>query len=141
AEVFATADLPQALFDAMIDARTENPAQLDDAARDAYLDATSGNLMRLASRILGGEHDDLAREAGIAYGLAGLLRNRAVRDDRAVRTDARRRYDAARLLPKPGRALAAFLPASLVPLYLKTMQPSLHRKQLALLRGALLGRV
>ena len=52
----------------------------DDATRDAYLDATSGNLMRLAARILGAgdAHDDLAREAGIAYGLAGLLRSQAV---------------------------------------------------------------
>jgi len=141
AEVLAAADLPQALFDAMIDARAENPAELGDAARGAYLDATSGNLMRLASRILGDVHDDLAREAGIAYGLAGLLRNRAVRDDRVVREDARRRYDAARRLPKPGSALPAFLPATLVPLYLKTVQPALHRKQLVLLRGALLGRV
>ena len=41
------------------------------------LDATCGTLMRLAARILGGDapHDALAREAGIAYGLAGLLRS------------------------------------------------------------------
>jgi len=141
AEAFAAAELPAGVFDAMIDARAESPAQLEGAARDAYLDATSGNLMRLASRILGAAHDDLAREAGLAYGLAGLLRNRAVRDDARLRAEIRRRYDAARRCPKPGRALAAFLPAALVPLYLKNLAPTQHRKQLALLRGALLGRV
>jgi len=142
AEVFAAAELPSHLFDAMIDARAEDPVQLaDDAARDAHLDATSGNLMRLASRILGSVRDDLAHQAGIAYGLVGLLRNRAVSGDAAMKEAARRRYDAAHLLPKPGGALAAFLPAALVPLYLRRIDPPLYRKQLALLRSTLRGRV
>jgi phytoene synthase len=77
AELFAQHDLPTELFEAMIDAREDDMADhvFDDlAALEAYADATAGNLMRLASRILGNPRDDLAREAGIAQALAGLLR-------------------------------------------------------------------
>lgn len=47
----------------------------DFAGLETYLDATGGTLMRLAARILGGD-PDVAREAALAYGLAGLLRSR-----------------------------------------------------------------
>lgn len=79
AEVLRAHDLPQALFDQMIDARErdldEMPFQ-DMTGLETYGDATSGNVMRLAARILGaGERLDAeAREAGIAYAIAGLLR-------------------------------------------------------------------
>jgi phytoene synthase len=79
AEALRAHDLPQALFDQMIDAREwdleEMPFQ-DMASLETYADATSGNVMRLAARILGaGEGlDAAAREAGIAYAIAGLLR-------------------------------------------------------------------
>ena len=71
--------LPRALFDAMIEARE---ADLEEtpftvmAQLQSYADATSGNVMRLALRILGAgdAFDAAAREAGIAYALAGLLR-------------------------------------------------------------------
>ena len=62
---------------ALIEARA---ADLDPAppptlaALRAYADATSGELMRLALRILGVAADAAAREAGIAYALVGLLR-------------------------------------------------------------------
>jgi phytoene synthase len=48
----------------------------DMAGLETYADATSGNIMRLAARILGaGESLDAAsRDAGIAYAIAGLLR-------------------------------------------------------------------
>lgn len=48
------------------------PATLEELR--AYADATSGELMRLALRVLGVEADAVAREAGIAYALIGLLR-------------------------------------------------------------------
>jgi phytoene synthase len=70
-------DLPPELFDAMIDAREDDMADHvfgDMAALEAYADATAGNLMRLAARVLGEAQDDLARQAGIAQALAGLLR-------------------------------------------------------------------
>jgi phytoene synthase len=79
AEVLRAHDLPQALFDQMIDAREWDLDEMpfaDMAGLETYADATSGNLMRLAARVLGaGENlDEAAREAGIAYAIAGLLR-------------------------------------------------------------------
>jgi len=79
AEVLRAHDLPQNLFDQMIDAREcdldEMPFQ-DMARLETYADATSGNVMRLAARILGAgaRLDAAARDAGIAYAIAGLLR-------------------------------------------------------------------
>ena len=154
ASLFAAVDLPPELFHAMIDARQFDllEGSFDGRpARDAYVDATSGNLMRLAARILGAEDrfEHLAREAGAAYGLTGLLRNRAyghrrvfVADAEAAERDARAHFDIARR-SRPGAALPAFLPATLVPLYLKNpaKQVSLHRCQLALLAAALRGRL
>ncbi len=78
-EALRAYDLPQALFDQMIDAREwdldEMPFQ-DMTSLEDYADATSGNVMRLAARILdaGERLDAAAREAGIAYAIAGLLR-------------------------------------------------------------------
>jgi phytoene synthase len=77
AEVFAGVDLPIELFDAMIEARSLDAANETFAgieALESYCDATSGNLMRIAARILGADIGDLAREAGIAYALTGILR-------------------------------------------------------------------
>ena len=58
-------DLPQVLFDGMIDAREMDLEEMpfpDMANLEAYADATSGNVMRLAARILGaGDRLDPAR--------------------------------------------------------------------------------
>ena len=72
-------DLPQVLFDRMIDAREMDLDEMpfpDMASLEAYADATSGNVMRLAARILGAGDgfDSGLREAGVAYAIAGLLR-------------------------------------------------------------------
>ena len=77
AALSAAHDLPLAQFEAMIDARESDAAEFafeDLAALEAYADATSGNLMRLAAQMLGAPNDALAREAGIAHALAGILR-------------------------------------------------------------------
>src|ERR1700749_2563500 len=144
AATFAAADVPADLLDAIIDARSFDLNRgrfADDASRDEYVSATSGNLMRLASRMLGSERDDLAHEAGLAYGLAGLLRNQAVTgreilpDVATAKADALAHLVKARRMKKPGVSLAAFLPASLVPLYVHkpAKDISLHRRQLRLL--------
>jgi phytoene/squalene synthetase len=152
AMTYAATKLPHELLDAIIDARSfdlnRGPFS-EDATRDAYLDATSGNLIRLASRILGAEHEALAHEAGLAYGLAGLLRNQAVTgreilpDIATAKADALSHLAKARRLKKPGASLAAFLPASLVPLYMHkpAKDVPLHRKQWTLLSRALRGHV
>ena len=152
AATFAVIDIPPEPLDAIIDARSfdlNRGAFPEDAARDAYLDATSANLMRMASHILGAEHDALAHEAGLAYGLTGLLRNQAVTareilpDAATAKADALSHLAKARRLKKPGASLAAFLPASLVPLYVHNPAKDvpLHRKQWTLLSRALRGRV
>src|SRR5258707_1068 len=48
----------------------------DFAGLESYVDSTSGGLMRLAAQILGGAPgiEQTLREAGLAYGLSGLLR-------------------------------------------------------------------
>jgi phytoene/squalene synthetase len=79
ARTVRTHALPRGIVDAMIEAREADLEETPFASLEQmenYADATSGNLMRLAARILGaGETEDaLAREAGIAYALAGLLR-------------------------------------------------------------------
>jgi phytoene synthase len=190
AEVFAAVDLPNELFDAIIDARafdldTEPFATLD--ALEVYADATSGNLMRLAARVLGddGRHGDLALEAGIAMALTGILRaipfhasrrklflpadmlsevdieetfaGRETANLKAVigliAARAREHLAKARRMPKPGTALAAFLPAALVPGYIRLVakpafdpfktpaEVPVYRRQLALLRASLRARV
>ena len=188
AELFAASMLPNDLFDAILNARAfdatpdlfANWSDVED-----YCDATSGNLMRLAARILGGgeAQDTLAREAGIAYAIAGLIRSLRFHAARhkvylpqdllgavgllpdqimAGKFDAKvkaaiaqtilkadEHFRAARLVQAPRSLLPAFLPATLVPLYLgrakrRSFDPlkhsgdiAQHRKQLALLRAAL----
>ncbi len=71
--------LDRSLFDDLINAREFDldPAPFADLPQlEAYADATSGNLMRLAARVLGAGDalDKHARNAGIAYAITGLLR-------------------------------------------------------------------
>jgi phytoene/squalene synthetase len=190
AEVFAHADVPAAMLDAMIDARSFDASYeffADMAALETYADATSGNLMRIAARILGddGSADMLAREAGISYALCGILRALPFHAGRrklflpvslladkgltaedifsgqetgkikriigVIGACATEHLDAARKLPKPGQALAAFLSATTVPAYLKVMTRRnfnpfrdradilMLRRQLAILRASLRG--
>ena len=53
----------------------------DFAALEAYLDATSGALMRIAAGIVGGDPGRVG-QAGVAYGLTGLLRSLAFHNRR-----------------------------------------------------------
>lgn len=71
--------LPRELFDELIDARENDLAEAPFSTFetfDAYADATSGHVMRLAARILGASDslDADARDLGIAYALTGLCR-------------------------------------------------------------------
>ncbi len=192
ADLFRAVDLPQGLFDAMIDARAfdSSTATIETFEQlEAYCDATSGNLMRLVARVLGAGDscDALAREAGVAYGLSGLLRTLPFHtarhklylpmgllrilsiseEDVFARHDGRKlkaainqtaihgrdHFYKARGMARPKKALAAFLPATLAPLYLKRMtrrwfdpfvhtaDVPVHRRQLALLGAAMRGRI
>jgi 15-cis-phytoene synthase len=79
AELFARSGPPLELFETMIEARQfDVSAEIfpDMRALVSYADATSGALMRIALQILcdGAGPGDVAHEAGVAYGLAGVLR-------------------------------------------------------------------
>ena len=180
AETLAANDLPEEIFERMIAARSFDVSQelfADMGALEEYADATSGSIMRLAARVLGaGETlDELAREAGIAVALAGLLRAlpfhaarrklflpgnllieamlspeeifagqggdklRKIKNE--IARVARTHLAAARRLAKPREALPAFLPASLVPLYLKRSDAPLWRRQIALLGASVRGQI
>jgi len=60
---------------------------------------------------------------------------------RQVSLKARDAFLAARQAPKPGAALAAILPAALVPVYLRKLRTGkdvpIHRRQMALLSAAM----
>jgi phytoene synthase len=69
--------LDRSLLDSMIAAREQDlagepPASL--AALEAYLEATSSNLLRAQLAVLGAEADEAAQHVGIAWGLVGLIR-------------------------------------------------------------------
>jgi phytoene synthase len=165
-------------FEAIVAARAFDSSAdqfADFAALENYLDATSGAVMRAAAKILGGD-PAVTREAGLAYGLTGLLRalpfhsgrhklylpldllsalNLAQEDffhleknderltaaRRQVALRARDHFLAARKGVKPGAALAAVLPAALVPVYLRKLfrgqDVPIHRRQMALLSAAM----
>lgn len=82
AEIVRQHHLPIDLLEAMISAREndidpEVAMSLDET--EAYLDATAGNLIRLSLQVSGlaagqGRVTEMARHAGIAYGLTGLIR-------------------------------------------------------------------
>lgn len=79
AAVLKRFELPQRLFDAMIDARSfdVSPHAFDSiGALEKYGAETVGSLIQLGVRILGGgeRYDEQAREAGVAYALTGILR-------------------------------------------------------------------
>jgi phytoene synthase len=122
AETFRVHNLPQALFDRLIEAR------MNDGAGADFADATVGSLMRLMACVLGGEAD--MRDAAIAYGLAG--RENAL---------AQAHHAAAKRIRYPRALLPAVLPAALVPLYCKTADPPLWRKQIVYLSASLRGRI
>ena len=178
AALFAERGTALAPFEALIAARAFDSSAdhlPDFAGFEAYVDSTSGALMRLAAQVLGAEAHkvaDVTREAGLAYGMAGLIRAlpfhnnrhklylpldllaalsiapeeffhlektdpRLIAAMRQVGLKARDHFFAARA-HRPGAALAAILPAALVPVYLRKMTRDIpiHRRQMALLSAA-----
>ena len=75
--LFATGKVALGDFESLIAARSFDASAeqfADFAALETYLDYTGGRVMRLAIQVLGG-NADLAREAALAFGLAGLIRS------------------------------------------------------------------
>lgn len=172
AELLARAPACSAALQALIDARAAEISSApfaDLAALELHAEATSGALMQTAAYLLDPECGvgEAAREAGTAYGLAGILRAipfQATRGKTFLPADllaaegnikavshvaraARNHLERARRLPVPRRVVAAILPASLVPAYLSRVirrdgsEVSLVRRQLTLLGAAVLQRL
>src|SRR4029077_7966058 len=79
AELFRRHDVPADFLESMLAAREFDVSRGVFETFDAlvsYLDATSGNLMRMAAIVLAPEHssNSLARDLGVAFGLTGVLR-------------------------------------------------------------------
>ena len=105
---------------------------------EGYLGETSSSLIQMAALILGKGAAEAAGLAGVAFGLAGVLRLQKTRylpRDMVQRhgeketinqlcTHARKRLTEARALlgSIPAQALPAFLPASLTQLYLRRIE-------------------
>lgn len=118
---------------------------------EGYLGETSSVLIQMAALILAGPEAQAAAEAaglaGVAHGLAGLLRARPIHSARGQNylppdmdvtgaiQHARRRLAEARALTSriPAAALVAFLPVSLTGLYLDRLE---HRGDTALTTAA-----
>ena len=185
AALFAASPIKLEELEALIAARAFDSSAdyfADFTALEGYVDSTSGRLMRLAAQILNAPAGiaGTLREAGLAYGLTGLLRalsfhngrhklylpldllsalnltpevffhlepndQRLAGAVRQVALKARDHFLAARQSPKSGSALAAILPAALVPVYLRKLSRSrdvpIHRRQMALLSAAMKGRL
>jgi phytoene synthase len=171
-ELLARTTVSGAALEALIDARDDEITSApfaDIAALETHVDATSGALMRVAANILdaGAETGQLTCEAGIAYGLAGILRSipfhaargkalipehmQVVKGNAEVISNfarvARYHFEQARSMPIPRAIVPAILPASLVPAYLSRVtrrgcsEVSLFRRQLILLRAATFARL
>jgi phytoene synthase len=174
--LFTQGHLALADLEALIAARAFDSSAdhfADFAALENYLDQTSGAVMRLAARLLGGK-PGLTGEAALAFGLTGLIRSlpfhnarhklylpldllsvlhltpqdffhlekgdpRLLAASRQTALKARDHFLAARAAPRPGAALAAILPAALVPVYLRKLgrEVPIHRRQMALLSAAM----
>lgn len=158
AEAIRGHQLPRPLFDELIDAREADlePAPFADMdALEAYADATSGNVMRLAADVLSGDAtpDDVARHAGVAYALIGLVRSRSFHEVRghAVLPPgvsegqvAQHALDLMKNMPRVARGyLPAFLPAALVRTYARALSTEVPRfqKQRAMAWAMLRGRL
>ena len=163
AEMLLRCDIPRFWIDRLIDGRARDldPQPFTDtaAARD-YARQTSGQLMQIAVKVLGGEPDERMLHAGEAWGLTGLARSYGYYHDRILQNlafedlvaAARESYDAAR-----GTSQADIFPAlayaALIPKFLKRMTRSAFdpktdkvvygplSKQFRLLNAGLRGRI
>lgn len=158
AEVIGAHGLPRKWFDGVVDAREADlePAPFADMdALEAYADATSGKVMRLAADVLeaGATLDEVARSAGIAYALIGLARARPFHQARGHAAlppgvteghIAQRALDLLKNMPRFARRyLPAFLPGALVRTYARALNTEVPRfqKQRAMAWAMLRGRL
>lgn len=152
---------PLPVIEALLEARGRDLEQTPfatDSERRAYVDATAGNVMRLAVRACGadpGAHDALIRDAALAWGCTGLLRAEqswSVRGRRVQAADeettealtvcARAAYDAVHAMAKaPAQIFPALGYVAIAPLYLKALERGKRDTPLLLRQGKLVAAV
>jgi len=135
AEMLKRCDVPRFWVDRLIDGRARDldPQPFEDmaAARD-YARQTSGQLMQIAVKVLGGEPDEAILQAGEAWGLTGLARAYGFYHDRILQNlsfedligSARESYAAARKQSPQAEIFPALAYVALVPSFLKRMTRS-----------------
>ena len=131
AEMLLRCDVPRFWIDRLIDGRARDldpQPFINIAAAREYARQTSGQLMQIAVKVLGGEPDDLVLKAGEAWGLTGLARSYGYYHDRILQNlafddlidAARETYTAAH-----GKSEANIFPAlayaALIPKFLDRM--------------------
>ncbi len=153
AKTIAFADLPKHSLSNLVIAREFD--LYDDAMPslndlEGYLGETSSSIIQMASLILGVNVPQATGLAGVAIGIAKILRSGRksllpadmvqklgeVETINQLRAHARKRLAEARVVDIPPNALPAFLPASLTELYLKTQMVSQLRRQFTLWQAA-----
>ena len=134
AEMLRRTNVPRFWVDRLIDGRARDldPQPFEDmeAARD-YARQTSGQLMQIAVKILGGEPNGAVLKAGEAWGLTGLARSYRYYHDRILQNlefevlieAARETYNAARGSFQ-NDVFPAIAYAALIPKFLKLMSRS-----------------
>ena len=147
-------NLARAPLEAMVEARfsdLEPDALAEDAALDAYIDATAGALMALAVAAVAGVEAHSGRPAARAWGLAGLLRLRQAGVQRlparwtdaavteAVRDALREARTGVGALPVTAFPCVAY--ATLARAYAAGRSPSELEKRLRLTAAVLTGRL
>jgi len=132
AEMLTRTDVPRFWIDRLIDGRARDldPQAFSDMteARD-YARQTSGQLMQIAVKVLGGSPDDSVLRAGEAWGLTGLGRSYGYYHDRALQnlgfadvlTAARETYESAKP-DVPTAVFPAIAYAALIPKFLNRME-------------------
>lgn len=163
AEMLRRTDVPRFWIDRLIDGRARDldpQAFADLAAAQDYARQTSGMLMQIAVKVLGGEPNDRIMHAGEAWGLTGLARSYRYYHDRILQNlsfdelvDAAKAAHVSSTGILESQIFPAVAYAALVPGFLKRMtrkgvdpisdkvEYGPFAKQCRLMRAALRGRV
>ena len=131
AELLRRTDVPRFWIDRLIDGRARDldPQPFEDlGSAQSYARQTSGQLMQIAVRLIGGETDKDAAKAGEVWGLTGLARSYSYYHDRILQNLSFEDLTAAAQQsyveisgPVDSQIFPAMAYVSLVPKFLKRM--------------------
>ena len=131
-ELLRRTNVPRFWIDRLIDGRARDLdpqpfADMEEA--QIYARQTSGQLMQIAVKLIGGEPDDAVLKAGEAWGLTGLARSFGYYHDRILQNLAfedllettRKTYNSANI-DMPAQIFPALAYAALIPKFLSRME-------------------